>query len=380
MKVLYDYQAFAMQRYGGVSNCFVRLIENLPSETTYEIALRECNNIHLQQSRLGTFPPAKIDLDNFISTKYFFGRRTLFNLYSKVFPNGTSLGKNRRCSIEALERGDFDVFHPTFFDTYFLEHLHGKPFVLTVHDMIPERFNWKIDRQMGQKRELAGKAAHIVAVSQQTKRDLMEILGVPEEKITVIYHGVQDFPPVTSSPLVGGRYLLYVGHRKEQYKNFLPMMAQLKTVLKNHEDLKVVCTGPAFTKAERQSFIQNGIERQVVHVSPDDEGMRNLYKYAQCFIYPSLYEGFGIPILEAWQAGCPVLLNETGCFPEIAADAAVYFHLSKGCSDLTSVVEDFLGKGKAERQSLIARQFDRLRMFTWQDSAMSLNEVYMSII
>lgn len=380
MKILYDYQAFGMQRYGGVSNCFVKLIENLPKEAKYEIAVRECNNTHLQASQLGSFPPAKVDLDNFISEEYFFGRRTLYNLYSRLFPMLTSQGRNIKRSVEALESGDFDIFHPTFFDSYFLNHLHGKPFVLTVHDMIPERFNWKVDKQMGWKKELVDKAAHIVAVSVQTKRDLMEILGVPESKITVIYHGTQDNGRTNVKPLIDGHYLLYVGHRKESYKNFLPMVRNLVPVLKNHPSLKLVCTGPAFTKNEQGVFRQEQIADRVVHLKPDDEGMRNLYGHAQCFIYPSLYEGFGIPILEAWQAGCPVLLNNKSCFPEIAQDAAVYFQLDESAETLADTVERFLQMSDVEREVLIAKQNERLSSFSWKKSAEELFNVYKSVL
>ena len=380
MKILYDYQAFAMQRFGGVSNCFVRLIENMPDEAQCEIALSECNNTHLRQSRLKQVAPATTDVDNFISQRYFFGRRTLFNLYSQLLPARTSLGRNRQVAVEALQRGDYDVFHPTFFDTYFLPYLQGRPFVLTVHDMTPEVFHWRMDQQMMQKRELAMKATHIVAVSEQTKHDLMEILKVPEEKITVVYHGVQEQAPVSDAePLVPGRYLFYVGQRKEAYKNFLPMLKALMPVLRHHTELEVVCTGPDFTRAEQQFFRQHGIADRMIHLRPDDEGMRNLYRHALCFVYPSLYEGFGIPILEAWQAGCPVLLNRKSCFPEIAQEAAIYFHLDDASTNLPQVMERFLSLSSAERKALTDRQTLRLQQFSWKRSAEQLYQVYRRI-
>ena len=383
MKVLYDYRIFDDQIFGGISNSFVQLIRNLPPTVDYEIAVAESNNVHLRDSGLMDIPPLLDPQEHFIlhrkkSLKF---QRSLYKRYSRLFPSRTSLGRNMQCSINALKRGDFDVFHPTYFFDYFLPYLGEKPFVLTVHDMVPEHYFRRNDFQVVKKRILVKEAAHIITVSQHTKDDLMELLDVPEEKITVIYHGAppQKPRPANDQPLVEGDYLLFVGHRVS-YKNFQPMLQALVPVLQHHPELRLVCTGHPFNKAELKLFGTLGVSDRLLHLRPDDDGLVNLYSHARCFIFPSLYEGFGIPILEAWQARCPVLLNRASCFPEIAGDAAVYFNLNATQNDLETVVEDFLAWTDERRQTLVEAQQQRLRRFSWQQSASQLAQVYENVV
>ena len=382
MKVLYDHQAFDMQHYGGVSNCFVQLISNFPQKVAYDISLLECDNYHLRDSGLINIPPKSFPPEKFLLNRHFLGQGILYGWYSKVFPSKTSDGRNRLYSIVKLKRGDFDVFHPTFFDPYFLPYLNGKPFVLTVHDMIPELFpSSSNDSQVKVKPLLCQKAAHIVAVSERTKQDLVRLLHVPEEKISVIYHGAPNYDDRASlMPILDGQYILYVGQRRDSYKNFLPMLKSLVPVLQHHQAIKVVCTGPDFTKAERLFMKDAGICNKVIHRYVNDQELQNLYAHALCFIYPSVYEGFGIPILEAYRANCPVLLNEASCFPEIAQEAAVYFHLNGQSSDLDQVMENFLRMTDRERNLLLERQRERLSCFSWQKSAQKLTDLYHSLV
>lgn len=382
MKVLYDYQAFSLQKFGGVSNTFLQLAKNLPKDVKYDFAVAESNNIHLQGSGLINVPFANQTEESFISCKSYWGKSKFYRLYSKIFPRYTSLGRNRIHSEEILRQGDYDVFHPTFYSDYFLPYLKGKPFVLTVHDMIPERFPnqfGKKDIQLSNKKLLVNSSAHVIVVSEKTKEDLIELLHVPEPKISVIYHAVPEVVHESSHKLVEGNYILYVGNRSG-YKNFIPMMSQLIPILKEHCDLKIVCTGSHFNSVENKFFLMHGIQDRVIHVSVLDNEMYNLYAHAVCFIYPSLYEGFGIPILEAWQARCPVLLNHKSCFPEIARDAAVFFNLDDQYSDLQRVMERFLKMEETQKKELIDRQEKRLQEFSWKKSAEQLAEVYKMVL
>lgn len=379
MKVLYDYQAFGMQNYGGVSNCFVKLIENLPKNVEYEIALKESDNIHLKNSRLHVqIIPRGLNAENFISTSAFRGRGFLYNLVNRTFPHLTSDGRNQMYSVELLKRGDFDIFHPTFFNPYFLSYLKNKPFVLTIHDMIPELYYSKKDTQILYKRKLAFNATHLIAVSEKTKTDMIDIWGIPESKITVIYHGAPEIKIVEEDPIVDGIYILYVGQR-HTYKRFIPMMRNLLPILGKRKEIKVVCTGPDFSQEEITWFQKNNVYNRVIHVQPDDIELFNLYSNALCFIYSSEYEGFGIPILEAYKASCPVLLNKKSCFPEIAKDAAIYFELDEDCSNLEDVMEQFLQMTDSDRHQLLERQNNRLKDFSWSNSAKKLSEVYQSL-
>lgn len=380
MKILYDFQAFDMQKYGGVSNCFVQLISNLPKGVSFDIALNECNNIHLRDSGLIDFRFSSSFMDKQVFGRNFLGKDKLYGLLSSLLPSSTSYGRNRQYAISKLRRGDYDVFHPTFFNPYFLPYLNGKPFVLTVHDMIPELFFSKDDSQVRLKPVLCQKAARIVAVSEKTKHDLIKILHVPEDKVTVIYHGAPTFHEnFVMEPIMGGRYFLFVG-RRNGYKFFYPMLEALLPVFLHYKDIKIVCTGPDFTHKERQYFKEIGLPNRVIHLCVNDVELQNLYANALCFIFPSCYEGFGIPILEAYKANCPVLLNDASCFPEIAQDAAIYFHLDDNSSDLYDVMMNFLRMSTEERESLLRKQQQRLSFFSWQKSGKQLADLYSSLL
>nr|WP_255204232.1 glycosyltransferase [Bacteroides caecimuris] len=97
------------------------------------------------------------------------------------------------------------------------------------------------------------------------------------------------------------------------------------------------------------------------------------------FVYPSLYEGFGMPILEAFAYGCPVLLNNKSCFPEIAGDAAVYFLLDDQGSDLVEKMKMAFSWSNEERESIIQLGYERLNLYSWKKSAEQLKDLYVSI-
>ena len=105
----------------------------------------------------------------------------------------------------------------------------------------------------------------------------------------------------------------------------------------------------------------------------------DLYHYALAFVYPSSYEGFGIPILEAYKADCPVMLNRSSCFPEIAGDAAVYFKMDDVGSDFEEQFETLYHLNSNERNQLLVKQRERLSLYSWEKSAQKLSEVYLSL-
>lgn len=379
MKILFDYQTFYLQKFGGISNVYTQLMKNLPADVEYELALHESNNVHLHDSGIRDVPPMSCTMEDFLTGGYFRGKERLYNLYTNLFPSRTALGRNRQCSINALKRGDFDIFHPTFFDSYFLPYLNGKPFVLTIYDMISERFWSERNAQTVNKLKQASEAAHIIAISEKTKEDVVEILKVPEEKVSVMYLAASDIEIEQKEPIVEGKYILYVGNRA-QYKNFLPMLESLLPVLNRHRELKMVCTGPKFDEEELKMFKENHLRDRMIYIKPSDKELRNLYHNAVCFIYPSLYEGFGIPILEAWQSDCPVLLNRKSCFPEIAQDGAIFFNLDENGSDLAETMENFLQMNETEMKGLLGRQRKRLADFSWKKSAQRLVDIYRNIL
>lgn len=382
MKVLYDLQAFDMQTHGGVSRCFAELYSHRPAFVDAHISVKETDNVYLQE--LG-FPPKGTLYKNFLCDKDTKLKHFLFKLkYNIQYGKFSRLDKRPLINLfeteSVLKRGDFDIFHPTFFDDYFLPFLGKKPFVITVHDMIPEIFS--IDKhQVEQKLAIIPKATHIVAVSERTKQDLVRIMHVPEEKVSVIYHGSDEEPymPSTTAP-IAEEYILFVGTRYE-YKNFKAFCKSCVVILKRHPQLKIVCTGVPFSPEEIQLFESLGIKDRMVHrfVQTRQE-LFDLYHYAITFVYPSKYEGFGIPILEAYKADCPVMLNRASCFPEIAGDAAVFFDLNSEKSDFEEQFETLYRLTGDERGELIQRQRERMKLYSWSKSAAQLADVYKDVL
>lgn len=382
MKVLYDLQAFDMQTHGGVSRCFAELYSHRPAFVDAHISVKETDNVYLQE--LG-FPPKGTLYKNFLCDKDTKLKHFLFELkYNIKYGKFSRLDKRPLINLfeteSVLKKGDFDIFHPTFFDDYFLPFLGKKPFVITVHDMIPEIFS--IDKhQVEQKLAIIPKATHIVAVSERTKQDLVRIMHVPEEKVSVIYHGSDEeqYMPSTTAP-IAEEYILFVGTRYE-YKNFTAFCKSCVGILKRHPQLKIVCTGVPFSPEEFQFFESLGIKDRMVHkfVQTSQE-LLDLYHYAFTFVYPSKYEGFGIPILEAYKADCPVMLNRASCFPEIAGDAAVFFDLNSEKSDFEEQFETLYRLTGDERGELIQRQRERMKLYSWSKSAAQLADVYKDVL
>ena len=354
------------------------MLQNLPSTAEFQIGIKDSDNVHLKESGLVQVRPFSSE-QNFLTNRYFYGKGYLFRWFSAIFPSINSREVNRKYSIDLLKSGQFDVFHPTFFEDYFLPYLNGTPYVFTVHDMITEKFKTGDILQTNNKKTLVDRASHIIAVSNNTKQDLMDIFNVPESKITVIYHGASEIMPSKDFVVGIDNYILFVGQRGG-YKNFIPMVKSLLPVLERHQDIKIICTGADFSLQERSLFKENGLQDRVIHKSPSDAELRALYANALCFVFPSLYEGFGIPILEAWKCGCPVILNKKSCFPEIAKDAAVFFTLDNNYSDLDRVMESFLTMPENEKDLLLQRQNKRLQDFSWKKSAEMLLDVYRGVM
>lgn len=383
MRVLYDSQAFDMQTHGGVSRCFVELMRHLPNDVKPMLSVIESENEYLRQ--LGYPTPGEI-YENFIHKGEFPCKGRLFDIwYNKVRHYHYGWDENRHYSIEMLKRGKFDVFHPTFFSDYFLPYLNGRPFVLTIHDMIPELYPQYFkadDMQIEMKRKLAPLASAIIAVSNQTKEDVIRLLNVPEEKVHVIYHGAMEGVSLENIPEISPfafPYILYVGDRS-RYKNFTKFAKACAGILKQNPELKVVCTGKSFTAKELLFFNELDLRDRFVHYFvPDNVSFQSLYHHARVFVYPSDYEGFGIPILEAYQAGCPVLLNRASCFPEVARDTAFYFNGFGVDSNFGEQLKQVLSMSLPKKQELIQRQTERLKSFSWEKSAIQLTNVYKSI-
>ena len=168
--------------------------------------------------------------------------------------------------------------------------------------------------------------------------------------------------------------LLFVGSRFG-YKNFDGFANAVVPLLNQDKDLHVHCAGGGRFAYEEHRFLQRlGVRSRFTQSDPTDEQLITLYKTARAFVAPSRYEGFGIPIIEAFSCGCPCATSDSSCFPEIAGEAAVYFDPDSPESmaeALRKILYDDIFRG-----SLIARGFERAKAFSWEKTAMQTVAVY----
>lgn len=369
IRVLYDHQIFDLQKFGGISRYFAEIISNInEDEAETEIALRFSDNFHLYEKRLNKeiLKKEKKNIPNRLCKKIFHSKKTLRNYFSAT---------NEANSIQQIKTGNYDIFHPTYYDTYFLDSIGNKPYVVTVHDMIHELY-LDYDPVILQKREIIKQASHIIAVSEHTKKDVMELLSIPEEKITVIYHGSPQLYDDGEEYTGKERYILFVGNRLN-YKNFKFTVYAIADTLKN-EDIYMLCTSQPFGYEEQKFLEGMGIADKVKYCDLQKISLKSLYRNALAFIYPSIYEGFGIPILEAWSQNCPVLTANASCFPEIGGDAVLYFN-PKSKKEIENALRRIANDAEL-RKNLTEKGRIRNSLFTWEKSAKETLDVYKKVL
>lgn len=167
---------------------------------------------------------------------------------------------------------------------------------------------------------------------------------------------------------------------RQSYKNFPETLKAFAKFCGNRKNVKLVCTGPDFDQNEIEMVRALGLKDNVLHYFATNKELENLYANAIAFVYPSLYEGFGMPILEAYSYGCPVLVNNKSCFPEIAGGAAIYFEADSEFSNMELAFEKIWDMSKEDRNNLINEGYCRLQMFSWDRAAKQLENVYRCII
>lgn len=362
MKVLYDHQAFTGMTYGGVTRYFYELMQAYAQrdDIDFELSLQFSNNEYLDKASFSSH--RRYGLSHW---------RNVSRLASAV---------NRLYSNQRVRSGDFTVFHPTYYHNYFLRSLNSKPLVVTFHDATSERYG-KQYPEVGEHLSAAKKiqltrADRIIAVSEFSKQEILRFFPVDEKKIEVIHLGTafsQQRPYIPTVPDTHP-YLLYVGKRG-LYKNFDGFFRAIQPLLHKHPDLHLICAGGgAFSNSEKETFQASGFGQRIHYRSITDQSLYKLYHEAEAFVFPSLNEGFGIPVLESFSAGCPAILSNRSSLPEVGADAAVYFDPEQGDS-IACAVEKVLTDSTL-RKEMRQKGTERLAQFSWEKTAMKTQNLY----
>lgn len=362
-KVFIDHQKFTTQKYGGISRYFANIIQGIKrtDTMTYQLGVLHAKNHYIQNEPL----LMKGSLSDRVLNRKERYDYLLNEFYCK----------------RLLEKADFDVFHPTYYDPYFIKPLR-KPLVITIHDMTYERlpeYFWAQDPLTQQKRLNIDRADSIITISNTTRKDLLNFFDVDPKKVSVIYHGIDIESPLQTAPVANlpEQYVLFVGDRSG-YKNFYLFLNAFRQLAPRFPDLHVVLAGGGKLEIADREFIQRlGLTDRVRHISATDEQLNFLYQNTQLFVYPSLYEGFGLPILEAFKAKSPMLLSDTECFREVAADAAAYFKPTD-MDDLIDKLEATL-TNSALKAELVKKGTKRLADFALQKSIDQTLAIYKSL-
>ena len=358
MKVLYEPETFSIQDYGGVSRYFYELIHHAGPGLISDLPVVLSNNIYLrgrEHTRHHQFLPGLPVRGRWRVMQYF----------------------NRRAARQAIARQDYDVLHPTGNDqAYFLDIMGDKPLVITIHDMISTLFSDCFQQRGPELGLLAARAARILTISENTRADVLRLLPVSPERVVVVHHGhVVRHGPAQAPVAAPDDYLLYTGTR-QAYKNFGCLVKAFGRLHTEHPGLHLVCAGGGpFTEEDLALLREVGVAACTHQFGYLTDGQLNhLYHKARAFVFPSLYEGFGFPILEAFGQQCPVVLSNASCFPEIAQDAAQYFDPAD-TDDLHEQLDRVLSD-RALRNALIHKGLMRVRDFTWERTAAQTRQVY----
>lgn len=363
MKIAFDYQTFVLQSYGGIPRYFTELSRGL----------------HRLGQPVRVFAPMHRNSYLSILPNEIVNGRYLYK-YPPKMSKVISL-YNRYVSQIQIAKWQPELVHETYYSEVSCAPF-GCPTVITVHDMIhelfPEEFS-PLDTTTVRKRIATDRATHIICVSLNTKKDLMRLHNIPEKKISVVYHGVDQFAVKNARSTHDGRpFILYVGQRYG-YKNFnglLRAFASSKDLMKFFD---IVAFGnEKFSLNELRMFNSLGFQsNQIKHQSGSDSTLARLYSSARAFIYPSLYEGFGMSPLEAMVRGCPVVSSNSSSIPEVIGNAGEYFD-PLDTEDMQRAIERVVLSDTYIR-SLQKLGMDRVKLFSWEKCVKETFDIYSSI-
>ena len=359
MKIYYDYQILLGQKYGGISRYFFELASAISRTNDAEVSF--CAPLYR-------------------STYFecYFHHHSIRGFFEKHL--GFCNKIDRLSSVLNMKTVNYDIIHPTFYDPYLLGKYNGK-LVITVYDMIQEKLPQYFikDKTIENKHTMMEMADHVIAISESTKRDILNVYpDIDENKISVIYiasnfHKMTDDSVADKFPK---QYILFVGNRTG-YKNFDLFFDSIKPLLEADGSLYLICLGGGkFSANELEK--QGVLHERIIQMDVNDSILSYGYSHALCFVFPSLYEGFGIPTLEAFACDCPVVLSNTSSMPEVGGNAAVYID-PYDSKDIYAKVRNVI-KNESLRKTMVEKGRQQLLKFNWDNIAKQTLECYKDVL
>jgi glycosyltransferase involved in cell wall biosynthesis len=358
MKVFFDHSIFTLQKFGGISNYIVNLVEHFSNKINPSIISMFYKNEYLKKC-------------SFADTFFFYNRvGPLINVINKL----NKIYFNYKLSLENPE-----IIHQTYFNEKNIYSKKSK-IVVTEYDLIKEKFYRESYKdQIDYKKKLFDQVDQIICISNNTKKDLQEQYSIDPSKISVTHLSVNKNKEYRTRLLNLRPFILFVGQRL-RYKNFINLIKAYSISSKINQNFDIVCFGGGkFSKEEKKLFNDLSIDKNNIHYFEGDRlDLNYFYKTARLFIFPSLYEGFGLPLLEAMNMQCPVICSNTSCFFEVVNDAALFFD-PKNVESIASSIEDNIYNDQLLK-NLVIKGGNNLDKFSWKKCADETEKIYSKII
>jgi len=292
--------------------------------------------------------------------------------------------------INPINKSNVDLFHCPHYNMPF-----GikQPRVITIHDLIhlvcpdlltDRRAHWYASRMLP---SAARRASHIITVSEYSKQDIVCHLGVSESKVTVVHHGVEEaFRPLSKDEVEGfrlsrglpQRFVLFIGLLKP-HKNIIRLLRAFSSL--RIEDISLLLVGRKDNRYREldKALADETLRRNVFLLPSVPFGeLPLLYNAAECLALPSLYEGFGLPALEAMACGTPVVCSQTTSLPEVVGDSAILvdpFSVESIARGMKMILTD-----SAQGDGLRRKGIERAKSFRWLDAAARTLRIYREVV
>ena len=362
MKISFSSTIFSKEKMGGISRYFVFLIKKLIEN---EIDIKVVSFLH------------KNKFLRILPKKYFSG------FYLPNFPTFKYIEKINIDKFNSYNKfHSIDIIHDTYYTPGIQKSLGIKK-VITVHDLIHEKFKdyYRNSKDLIRlKKKSFDDCDYFICVSNNTKKDLIEFYDIDPYKISVINHGVDHLiaDDLKSNLFLEFPFLLYVGSR-QRYKNFVFFLKAFAKSEKIKREFKVVCFGGgAFNNDEKSLMKDLSITHNVLQINGNDNLLIDYYSQANATVIPSIYEGFGFPLLEAMRFNCPIFCSDIEVFKEICGQNAFFFNPNDE-DDLIHKLETVL-LDSSKLKNFCSKNLVRSTNFTWDKTCLETLDIYKKII
>jgi glycosyltransferase involved in cell wall biosynthesis len=326
-RIAFDNHVFRMQKRGGASRYYLELANYLQKSKNFEARIL-----------------APLHFSEVLNSDPVFSKR---NLYLKHSGNKIGIARFINSLSDSFTGNQINKYEPSLVhETYYKSDVlwnKSIPSVCTILDLTREIIDGNMQK-LDRKIQTAERATRIICISENTRRDFLKFAPGLAEKTVVVPLGCSKvfLEEDNSQSGFDKPFILYVGQRGG-YKNFSLLLRAISSLNEFRGDFDLIAFGGGkFTKTEKAEIEQLGLTIRVKYAFGDDQTLSTYYKSAVCFVYPSLYEGFGIPILEALASGCRVICSETSSFPEVGLGFVQYFDprdVQSLCAEITSVFQ-----------------------------------------